>query len=107
MHLHQVTPAPKTSSPDSIDVSIPEKFRPYLGEYYFAAIANNITVVYEDSTLAVKDPTYSGLIRLQDPDENGMWMDQFDQNGLIFKFNDEGEVTQIDVIGEYVMEREW
>jgi len=107
MHLHQITPAPKTSSPDSIDSSVPEKYRPYLGDYYFAAITNNVTVVYQDSTLAVKDPTYSGLIRLQPPDENGMWMDQFDQNGLIFKFNDNGEVTQIDVVGEYVMEREW
>ena len=106
MHLVQLIPAPRTAPADSIGVEVPDSLRPYLGKYYFPAIANNIEIVYHEGGLAADDPNVESLIRLQPPDEDGMWMDQFDQNGLIFKFNDQGEVTGITVLSEVVMERE-
>ncbi|MBT3747560.1 MAG: transglutaminase domain-containing protein [Bacteroidetes bacterium] len=105
MHLHQLIPCPKRSSPESTDETVPLKFRPYLGKYYFAAIANELTVLYQDSILVVKDPTVSQLIRLQPPDKNGKWMDEFNQNGLVFVFDEVGEVTRFNVVSEFILER--
>lgn len=106
MHLHELTPLPKTSSPDSIDAAVPDEFRPYLGQYYFGAIQDKLTIIYSDGTLAIKGLTVEKAIRLQAPDKDGKWMDEFNHNGIIFMFSDEGKINRLVVCTELVLPRE-
>jgi len=105
MHLHQLMIAPRNGEPDTIPEDVPEKFRPYLGTYYLAAGPFEVEVVYDDNGLAVDDPNQEKLVHLQAPDESGLWMDEFNDNGIRFKRDDSGKVTQLIVVQDFVMPR--
>ena len=112
MLLHEIARMTKKSSPETIEASLQENIKSYLGKYYFAAINQEFTVFYDDSTLTVHDPTKNENIKLQSPNEEGGWMDEFNKNVVYFDKDDEGNVTalKIDVAnsftkGEFASER--
>jgi hypothetical protein len=51
-----------------------------------------LTVLYEDGTLAVNDPS-EGVVKLKGPDEEGLWIDQYDKNQLFFQNDDKGRMV--------------
>ena len=97
MQLHQIVPMPRKSGPEKVDSSVPEKFRPYLGKYTFAALQADFTVLYKDGSLAVDDPTEKKIIKLQLPDENRRWVDEFNKNSIFFDLDDQGNVESMNI----------
>ena len=97
MLLHEIAQMTKKSSPETVESNVPENIKPYLGKYYFAAINQEFTVFYDDNTLVVNDPTKNENIKLQSPDEEGGWMDEFNKNVIYFDKDDEGNVTALRV----------
>ncbi|MHC4084696.1 MAG: transglutaminase-like domain-containing protein [Planctomycetota bacterium] len=97
MQLHQIVPLPRKSGPEKVDNNIPEKFRPYLGKYSFAALQAEFTVLYKDGSLAVDDPTVKKVIKLQLPDEKGRWVDEFNKNSIFFDLDEKGNVKAMNI----------
>jgi transglutaminase-like putative cysteine protease len=93
MHLHQIIPLPRKSGPQSVNNNVPEEFRPYLGKYSLAALQAEFTVLYKDGGLAVNDPLAKKIIKLQPPNEKGMWVDEFNKNSIFFEQDNKGNVT--------------
>jgi hypothetical protein len=97
MQLHQIVSMPRKSGPEKVDDNVPEKFRPYLGKYSFAALQADFTVLYKDGSLAVDDPLEKKTIKLQLPDENRRWVDEFNKNSIFFDLDDRGNVTSMNI----------
>jgi len=95
MELHELIPLPKKSAPGEIDENVPEEFRPYLGDYYLAALQAEFTVRYKDGSLAVDDPFAKITIGLQAPDEKGGWRDEFNKNTIFFDWDEQGNVKSM------------
>jgi len=97
MFLHEIVQMTKKSPPDSIDTDVPEDMKTYLGSYLLAAINQEFTVSYKDNSLVVHDPTENKDVRLQSPNEEGGWLDEFDKNTIYFEKADEGNVTVLKI----------
>ena len=97
MLLHEIAQMIKQSPPDTIDPEVPEDMKPYLGNYLFAAINQVFTVSCKDNTLVVHDPTKNEDIKLQPPNEEGGWWDEFNKNIIYFDKDEKGNVTTLKV----------
>lgn len=97
MLLHEIVQMTKKSSLDSIETDVPDDMRPYLGKYLFAAINQEFTVSYKDNSLVVHDPMENKDVRLQSPNEEGGWLDEFDKNTIYFEKDKEGNVTTLKI----------
>ena len=106
MILHEIAQMTKKSSPETIEASVPENMRPYLGKYLFAAINQEFTVFYNDGALVIHDPTKNEDIKLQSPNEEGGWLDEFNKNVIYFDKDAEGNVTllKVDVANKFIRE---
>lgn len=104
MLLHEMAQMTKKSSLETIESGVPENIIQYLGQYYFAAINQEFTVFYHNNTLTIYDPTKNENIKLQSPNEEGGWMDEFNKNVVYFDKNDEGIVTalKVDVANSFI-----
>lgn len=103
MHLHQILDVQKKSGLTEVNDNVPEKFKPYLGEYYLAAANLNIKVLYKDGTLAVDAPIEEDLIKLHTTDEKNKWIDQYNKNYISFEFDDKGNVIgmKVDIVDKF------
>jgi len=97
MHLHQIIPLPRKSGPQFLNKNVPENFRPYLGNYSLAALQAEFKVLYKDGGLAVDDPLAKKVIKLQSPNEEGMWVDEFNKNSIFFEKDKKGYVTTMKI----------
>jgi len=106
MILHEIAQMTKKSSPEAIEASVPENMRPYLGKYLFAAINQEFTVFYNDGALVIHDPTKNEDIKLQSPNEEGGWLDEFNKNVIYFDKDADGNVTllKVDVANKFTRE---
>ncbi|MBK7632023.1 MAG: tetratricopeptide repeat protein [Ignavibacteriales bacterium] len=106
MFLHEIAQMTKKSSPETIEANVPENMRPYLGKYLFSAINQEFTVFYNDGVLIIHDPTKNEDIKLQSPNEEGGWLDEFDKNLIYFDKDAEGNVTllKVDVANKFTRE---
>jgi len=84
----QAKPAAKEDIPEDV----PESYRPWLGIYPVPLQGFELTVLYQDGNLAVNDPN-EGIIELKGPDEEGLWIDQFDKNQIFFNTDAKGRIT--------------
>ena len=107
MELHQLMPLRKVIHPDET-AQIPEKFRPFVGNYLFAPAQAEFQVSFSDSShsLAVYDPMNRKTVRLQPPDENGRWLDEYGMNTIFFETDDQGQVAQMVIDSNSRFERE-
>ena len=85
------------SSPQNPDNDVPEKFRPYLGTYSLAALQADFKVLYKNGSLAVDDPLAKKIVKLQPPNEKGMWIDEFNKNSIFFEEDDKGNITTMKI----------
>ena len=97
MLLHEIVQMTKKSSSDTVDLDAPEDMKPYLGKYLFAAINREFTVSYKDNSLVVHDPTENKDVKLQSPNEEGGWLDEFNKNTIYFEKDNEGNVTALKI----------
>ncbi len=97
MELHEIVPMQRQADSIKIDEGIPEKFRPYIGNYLLAQLQAKFEVSYLDSSLAIYDPLAKKTVKLQLPDENGRWLDEYNKNTTFFKYDDEGNVTAMNI----------
>ena len=104
MFLQQDTRLPKKSSPDTIDVSVPADIKPLLGKYPVPMQQMDLTVIYENGTLAVNDPN-KGNVSLKTTEKEGIWIDEFDQNKISFDRSRTGEVTAMVIHQNFRFER--
>lgn len=84
----QAKPAAEEDIPDDV----PETYRAWLGTYPVPLQGFELTVLYQDGNLAVNDPN-EGIIKLKGPDEEGVWIDQFDKNQIFFTTDAKGRTT--------------
>ena len=77
-----------------------------MGDYNLAQTSKIFKVIYLDNSLAVKDPDKDEPIKLQSPDSNGGWIDEFDKNTIYFEQNQIGKVDRlkIDATNRFVKE---
>ena len=103
MHLHQLLYIPKKSNPTEPMDDVPDKFKPYLGEYYFAPENLNLKVFYENGTLAVDDPNEKEKIKLYPTGEENKWIDHYNKNTVSFEFDDTGnaKAMKADVVDKF------
>lgn len=107
MNIHEMIPMPRRSDPDTIDESVPETHRPYLGKYLLAAMQAEFTVIYKDGSLAVINPLENRTVGFQKPDEKGRWLDEFNKNTISFKSDDKGNITTmvIDSVSKFIRKK--
>jgi pimeloyl-ACP methyl ester carboxylesterase len=106
MTLHEIVSMQKKSSPDTISESMPQEFVPYLGNYFFAAVNAEFSVSFLDSSLAVYDPLKKATVRLQRPDENGGWMDEFNKNTAYFEKDGDGKIVAMKIDAATTFQRD-
>ena len=97
MLLHEIAQMTKKSSPETIEPDVPEDIKPYLGKYLFAAINQEFTVFYQNNTLVIHDPTKNEDVKLQSPNEDGGWLDEYNKNTIYFDKDNSGTVTALKV----------
>lgn len=91
---------PKKSDPEETTDNIPEQFRPYIGQYPVPMQEAVFTVFYSQDNLAVKHPA-GGIMYLEEPDEQGLWLCRNREEKISFVKDDEGRV-KVMVIHELV-----
>jgi hypothetical protein len=106
MVLHELVAMPRQDDTISVSEEIPENLKPYIGNYYFPAVNAVFRVQFVDNTLGVYDPTEDKTVKLQSPDENGGWLDEFGKNTVYFESDAEGKITalKIDTAASFVRE---
>jgi len=72
-----------------IPEDVPDKYRPWLGTYPIPMQGIELTVLYQENNLAIND-TNEGIITLKGPDEEGLWIDQYDKNQVFFNTDAKG-----------------
>lgn len=104
MRLHEMISMTKKAPPAELNDGVPSDFRPYLGTYFFAAANKEFQVLYLDSVLAVNRPDKKEPVKLQQPNENGGWLDEFNKNTIYFEKDNSGQVTmmKIDTANDFI-----
>ncbi len=97
MIFHEMISMPRQPDTVAVNEEVPKKFRPYLGNYLFAEINAIFKVEFAENTLSVYDPTKKQSIKLQSPDKNGNWIDEFNKNTVSFENDGNGKVTALNV----------
>ena len=82
----------KPTAEKDIPEDVPDTYRPWLGTYPIPMQGIELTVLYQDGSLAVNDPT-EGIVRLKGPDEDGLWIDQYDKNQIFFNTDAKGRTV--------------
>jgi transglutaminase-like putative cysteine protease len=95
MEFHEIARMRRASEPEEIGEEVPEELRPYLGGYFFAPAQAEFTVLWDDGTLAVRDPIAKAVVHLDPTDEEGWWIDEFGKNSLSFEEDEEGKVITL------------
>lgn len=106
MNLHEIAALPRRDDSVTIQPEIPEEFQPYIGSYYFPALNAIFRIEYVENTLGLYDPTQEKTIKLQAPDSNGGWLDEYNKNLIFFESDAEGKVTglKIDASNKFIRE---
>jgi transglutaminase-like putative cysteine protease len=94
MTLCSKTRLPKREDANIQGDVVPEKFRSYLGKYPVPMQDIELVVIFKDGNLAVNDPN-QGIVKLKGPDEEGLWIDQWDKNKISFDTDETGNITSM------------
>lgn len=73
----------KKTEDKEIPEDVPPEYRPWLGTYPIPMQGITLTILFQDGNLAIDDPN-EGIVKLKGPDEEGLWIDQFDKNQVYF-----------------------
>ncbi len=92
VRVHEIMRLRKTGESDAPSLEIPAEYRSYPGKYLLAQLQAEFIVLYENESLAIKDPLAKKTIRLKSPDKDGNWPDEFHRNTIRFEKNSAGDV---------------
>ncbi len=106
MELHELVAMSRQNDTISLSGEIPENLQPFIGNYYFPAVNAVFRVEFVDNTLGIYDPTKDKTIKLQMPDDEGGWLDEFGHNTVYFETDPTGKVTglKIDAANKFIRE---
>ena len=100
MNIHSKARIPKKVESEEIKGSIPEKFKPYIGQYPIPMQEGVFLVFYSRNNLAVKHPA-RGILYLEEPDEQGLWACRNREDKISFVKDKKGQV-KVMIIHEQV-----
>jgi hypothetical protein len=100
-HLHELYKLPKQSGldDDDIDEDVPEDFKPYLGNYLFAAVNAEFTISYKRGGLRMYHPLEKKTSSLSPPNEDGGWVADNDRHTVYFERSEDGSVSSLTIDG--------
>ncbi len=103
VRLHEVVRLRRTGDSDHPLAEVPADYQPYPGKYLLAQRQAEFVVLYENESLAVRDPLAKKTVRLQNPDNEGKWLDEFKRNTIQFEKDDAGKVSAmvIDAVSRF------
>ena len=104
MHIHEIVLMNRRSDPESTE-GVPEEYVPYLGEYFFGAAQAMFSVRYEEDRLAIYNPLEDDMIGLQDPDEKGGWLDEYNKNTVYFVKDSDQKVAALKIDSKNIFPR--
>lgn len=81
----------KQTSEEDIPKEVPPEYRLWLGTYPLTMQGITLTLLYQNGSLAVNDPS-QGIVKLKGPDDRGFWIDQYDKNQIYFTEDDKGRI---------------
>jgi len=93
--IHEIARMRRTGDPEGVDETVPESFRPFLGDYLLGPLNATFTVLYRDGNLAVNDPLAKKVVGLQEPDDAGRFLDEFGKHSISFEQGEDGKVTAL------------
>jgi hypothetical protein len=104
MALHQVAALPRKTQAQAAGPDIPVDLAPYTGNYYFAAVKADMTVLVQDGRLAVYDPTDKSTARFRPTGNGGEWIDDLGFVTISFDKEAQGQVSgmKIDMADTFV-----
>jgi len=82
---------PKKAAAEDIKDDVPEKLRPYLGQYPIPMEKLEISVLFRKGSLAISIPG-QGTVNLEGPDSEGMWTKSLGSDRFSFIVDDDGRV---------------
>jgi putative CocE/NonD family hydrolase len=88
------TRLPKKTEAERIAADVPEEFKPYLGKYPVPMEGIELTVIVKDDNLAVVESD-GEVVKLEGPDEKGLWIYKSDGYKISFVFGDDGDVKEM------------
>jgi hypothetical protein len=100
MNIHSKARIPKKSDSEETTDNIPEKFKPYIGQYPIPMQEGVFLVFYSRNNLAVKHPAH-GILYLEEPDEQGLWACRNRDDKISFVKDKKGQV-KVMIIHEQV-----
>jgi hypothetical protein len=105
--LHEIIPFPKKSEQDAVE-DIPDFMACCLGVYELQQANAEFKVFCKNGSLMIHNSLENRDIRLQDPDEQGRWKDEFNKNEIFFEKEAGGKVVmmKIDSINRFRKERQ-
>lgn len=106
MTLVEITDLPRKSGPEGVAEGVPEESRPFLGKYTIPLANVEITVLFQNDSLAVDIPT-QGIQKLNKTAGKRRWTFEKDENAeVFFDFDDSGNVTAMNISNTFVLPRE-
>jgi hypothetical protein len=97
MVFHEIVRMPRRSEPESIDSSVPDEMRPYLGGYYFAAVQMEFKILWDKKRLALFNPLSNETMPLKDGAREGTWTDRNEALTIGFTTAGDGSVTTLEL----------
>jgi len=88
------TRLPKKAEAGTISADVPEKFKPFLGIYPVPMEGTELTVIFKDGNLAVAESDGED-VKLEGPDEQGLWIYKSSGYKISFVFGDKGDVKEM------------
>ncbi len=85
---------PKRADPENSAEDVPERWRPYLGQYPIPMDRSEISVLFRRGCLAIQFPG-KGTLDLEGPDPEGIWTTKPGSDRFSFVQDDEGRVHAI------------
>jgi hypothetical protein len=85
---------PKRAAAEEIKDDVPEKLRPYLGQYPIPMEKQELRVLSRKGSLAIDIPG-QGIFDLEGPDSEGMWTKSSGGDRISFVVDDEGSVRAL------------
>lgn len=98
------TRLPKKIEAGTAGRGVPEKFKPYLGQYPVPMEGFELTVIFKDDNLAVVESD-GKIVKLKGPDKKGLWVYKPGRYMISFIFGDSGDAKAMVVHQVYEIPR--
>ncbi|MEJ2636845.1 MAG: transglutaminase-like domain-containing protein [Calditrichia bacterium] len=94
--LHEIIPFPRKSDAEAAELQkVPEELISYPGIYELPQANADFRVFYKNGSLTIHNPLENRDVKLQPPDAQGRWKDEFNKNEILFEKDENGAVKKM------------